>query len=252
MFRGRWVVYSQFESSPALGEPLDRKVGMPGTGPPGRWWCCGGVVTSVVTSATPLADVDIPGSGLEPGTAPGDRRFRPDVQGLRAVAVLVVVFFHAHLPGFGGGYVGVDVFFVISGFVITGVLLREDTATNSVSILGFYARRARRIIPAATLVIIVAVIAAYVVLGPLSGNATADDARWASIFLINVHFASSGTNYLASLSPPRCSRTTGRWPWRSSSTWCTRPSSCWWSNSRRAGPGGDGWEWSWPSPWWRH
>jgi peptidoglycan/LPS O-acetylase OafA/YrhL len=151
---------------------------------------------------TRSAGIDIPGSDLESGTAPGDRRFRPDVQGLRAVAVLVVVLFHAHLPGFGGGYVGVDVFFVISGFVITGVLLREDLSGNSVSILSFYARRARRIIPAATLVIIVAVVAAYVVLGPLSGNATADDARWASIFLINVHFASSGTNYLASLSPP--------------------------------------------------
>ena len=89
----------------------------------------------------------------EAGTAPEDRRFRPDVQGLRAIAVLLVVLFHAHVPGFSGGYVGVDVFFVISGFVITGVLLRERSSTGSTSIVKFYGRRARRIIPAATLVL---------------------------------------------------------------------------------------------------
>jgi peptidoglycan/LPS O-acetylase OafA/YrhL len=141
-------------------------------------------------------------SGDEAGTAPGDRKFRPDVQGLRAVAVVLVVLFHAHVPGLTGGYVGVDVFFVISGFVITGVLLRERTSTGSTSILNFYGRRVRRIIPAATLVIIAAVIASYVFLGPLSGNETASDARWASVFLINIHFASTGTNYLSSQLPP--------------------------------------------------
>ncbi len=141
-------------------------------------------------------------SGDEAGTAPGDRRFRPDVQGLRAVAVALVVLFHAHVPGLGGGYVGVDVFFVISGFVITGVLLREHTSTGSTSILHFYARRVRRILPAATLVIIAAVIASYALLGPISGGQTAGDARWASLFLINVHFASTGTNYLSSQLPP--------------------------------------------------
>jgi peptidoglycan/LPS O-acetylase OafA/YrhL len=138
----------------------------------------------------------------EAGTAPEDRRFRPDVQGLRAVAVVLVVLFHAHVPGLTGGYVGVDVFFVISGFVITGVLLRERASTGSNSILAFYGRRARRIIPAATLVIITAVIASYIVLGPLSGGQTAGDARWASVFLINVHFSREGTNYLSSLLPP--------------------------------------------------
>ncbi len=141
-------------------------------------------------------------SGDEAGTAPEDRKFRPDVQGLRAVAVVLVVLFHAHVPGLTGGYVGVDVFFVISGFVITGVLLRERASTGSTSILSFYGRRVRRIIPAATLVIIAAVITSYALLGPLSGNQTADDARWASVFLINIHFASVGTNYLSSQLPP--------------------------------------------------
>jgi peptidoglycan/LPS O-acetylase OafA/YrhL len=138
----------------------------------------------------------------EAGTAPEDRRFRPDVQGLRAVAVVLVVLFHAHVPTLTGGYVGVDVFFVISGFVITGVLLRERASTGSNSIVTFYGRRARRIIPAATLVIITAVIASYIVLGILAGGQTAGDARWASVFLINVHFSHEGTNYLSSLLPP--------------------------------------------------
>jgi peptidoglycan/LPS O-acetylase OafA/YrhL len=141
-------------------------------------------------------------AGEEAGTAPEDRRFRPDIQGLRAVAVTLVLLFHAHVPGMGGGYVGVDVFFVISGFVITGVLLRERSSKGSTSIATFYARRIRRILPAATLVIVAAVIASFPLLGPVDGAQTATDARWASVFLINVHFATTGTNYLASQLPP--------------------------------------------------
>jgi peptidoglycan/LPS O-acetylase OafA/YrhL len=148
------------------------------------------------------ADLDTQSSGDEAGTAPEDRKFRPDVQGLRAVAVMLVVLFHAHVPGLGGGYVGVDIFFVISGFVITGVLLREHASTGATSILNFYGRRSRRIIPAATLVIITVVIGSYVLLGPLTGAQTAGDGRWASVFLINIHFATGGTNYLASQLPP--------------------------------------------------
>ena len=140
--------------------------------------------------------------GDEAGTPPGDRRFRPDVQGLRAVAIGLVVLFHAGIPGITGGYVGVDVFFVISGFVITGVLLRERTSTGRTSIRHFYGRRARRIIPAATLVIVVTVVAAYHELGPLAGHANAIDGRWAALFLANFHFAASQTNYLASQAPP--------------------------------------------------
>ena len=116
--------------------------------------------------------------------------------------MVLVVLFHAHVPGFGGGYVGVDVFFVISGFVITGVLLRERSATGSTSILSFYGRRARRILPAATVVIIATVVASYPLLGPLTGQQTAKDGLWASVFLINLHFAATGTNYLASQLPP--------------------------------------------------
>ena len=84
------------------------------------------------------------------------RRFRPDIEGLRAIAVLAVVLYHAGCSWFPGGYVGVDVFFVLSGYLITGLLLREAQARGTLSLSGFYARRARRILPASLLVILVA------------------------------------------------------------------------------------------------
>ena len=138
----------------------------------------------------------------EAGTAPGDRRFRPDVEGLRAVAVLLVVLYHANLPGLHGGYVGVDVFFVISGFVITGLLLRERSTTARTSLRSFYGRRIRRILPAATLVIVVTVVTTYAALGVVSGNPTAVAARWTAVFLANVHFSALGTDYLTASQPP--------------------------------------------------
>jgi peptidoglycan/LPS O-acetylase OafA/YrhL len=141
-------------------------------------------------------------TGNEAGTPPGDRKFRPDVQGMRAIAIFLALVYHAGIPGFSGGYVGIEVFFVISGFVITGLLLRERDSTGRTSLRSFYGRRVRRIMPAATLVIIVTVIASYVLLGSLIGNQTANDGRWASVFLINVHLAANGTNYLSALLPP--------------------------------------------------
>jgi peptidoglycan/LPS O-acetylase OafA/YrhL len=138
----------------------------------------------------------------EAGTAPEDRRFRPDVEGLRAVAILLVVVYHAGIARFSGGFVGVDVFFVISGFVITGLLLREREGTGRTSLVDFYARRVRRILPMATLVILVTVSAAYVSINVVSGISTADDGRWAAVFLSNVHFEQVGTNYFTASLPP--------------------------------------------------
>ena len=91
-----------------------------------------------------------PEHGPARSAAPG---FRPEVEGLRAVAVAIVVLFHAGAPGLGGGYVGVDVFFVISGFLITQLLLDERERAGSVDLVRFYARRARRLVPAAVLAI---------------------------------------------------------------------------------------------------
>ena len=79
-------------------------------------------------------------------------KYKPHIDGLRALAVIVVLFFHAGIPYFGGGFVGVDVFFVISGFLITSII-ESETSTGSFSLTSFYERRARRILPALFMVI---------------------------------------------------------------------------------------------------
>lgn len=94
-----------------------------------------------------------------------DVKYRADVDGLRAVAVLVVLFFHAGYPGFSGGFVGVDVFFVISGFLITSLILK-DLETGSFSIVQFYERRFRRILPAMFVVTLLTTLAAWFILLP--------------------------------------------------------------------------------------
>ena len=154
----------------------------------------------MITTPPPVDRLGV--DGEEIGTAPVDRAFRPDVQGLRAVAVLLVLAFHAKVHLLRGGFVGVDVFFAISGFVITGLLLRERTATASTSFLGFYARRARRILPAATLVLLVTVTATYVLEGVLRGRDVAIDGLWSSVFLSNVHFAAVHSDYLGAQGTP--------------------------------------------------
>ena len=128
--------------------------------------------------------------------------WRPDIQALRALAVLLVVFYHAHLPGVHGGFLGVDVFFVISGFVITGVLLHERVRSDGTSILDFYARRIRRILPAATATIILTIFATYHWLAFITGDKVANDAKWVTAFLGNIHFAVTGTNYFGASDPP--------------------------------------------------
>jgi peptidoglycan/LPS O-acetylase OafA/YrhL len=141
-------------------------------------------------------------TGDDSGAPPGDRQFRPDVQGLRAIAILLALVYHADIPPFSGGYVGIEVFFVISGFVITGLLLREHEKTGHTSLRSFYGRRVRRILPMATLVIIVTIIASYVFIGATVGGQTAVDGRWAAVFLANFHYAATDTNYLVAQSPP--------------------------------------------------
>jgi peptidoglycan/LPS O-acetylase OafA/YrhL len=126
---------------------------------------------------------------LEAGTAPEDRLFRPDVEGLRAVAIALVVLFHVGIPQARGGFIGVDVFFVISGFVITGVLLRQNAASG-IRMVAFYARRARRILPMALLVIVVSMLAVAIVAPRSAIVVTASDGRWSALFLANFHFFS--------------------------------------------------------------
>jgi peptidoglycan/LPS O-acetylase OafA/YrhL len=128
--------------------------------------------------------------------------FRPDIQAVRALAVLLVVLYHADIPGIHGGFLGVDVFFVVSGFVITNVLLRERASKGRTSIPGFYARRIRRILPAATVVLIATVFATYHWLSFITGGINADDAKYVAAFVGNFRFASLGTQYFTATQAP--------------------------------------------------
>ncbi|GAC1440857.1 MAG: SGNH hydrolase domain-containing protein [Mycobacteriales bacterium] len=122
--------------------------------------------------------------------------FRPDIEGLRGVAVLLVVV--GHLTGWPrGGFVGVDVFFVISGFLITGLLVGERERTGRLSLPRFYLRRARRLLPAGVLALVVTDLAATLLLLPSPAHATLVDSAWAAGFLANVRFAAIGTDYFS-------------------------------------------------------
>src|SRR5215213_9889499 len=128
-------------------------------------------------------------------------RFRADVEGLRAVAVLAVVVYHAGLSQVGGGFVGVDVFYVLSGFLITGLLWEELQTTAGLRLGAFYGRRARRLLPAAVLVLMVTLAASWVWLSPLQARGAARDAAAAALYVANYRFALQRTDYLADASP---------------------------------------------------
>ena len=124
-----------------------------------------------------------------------------EIEGLRALAVACVLLYHGGF-GFSGGYVGVDVFFVVSGFLITSLLRREYEATHRISLRNFYARRARRLLPAAALVLLVTLLLAVWLLDPVRAHQTATDTLWAGGFLANFHFATVGADYLQATRPP--------------------------------------------------
>ncbi|MFG3340448.1 acyltransferase family protein [Glycomyces sp. NPDC048151] len=128
--------------------------------------------------------------------------WRPDIEGLRAVAVGVVIAAHIGFPYMAGGFVGVDVFFVISGFLITSLLLREIDKTGTVSIAGFYARRAVRLLPAAATVLIATLVAAWLWLPRTRLGDIAADAATAALNVINLRLAQEGTDYLNAEVPP--------------------------------------------------
>jgi len=102
-------------------------------------------------------------------------KHRADIQGLRAVAVLLVALNHAGIPFLPGGYVGVDVFFVLSGFLITGILLSQAQRDGRVSLTEFYVRRARRILPAAVLTLVATSIAAHQLLNFVRARSVVED-----------------------------------------------------------------------------
>ncbi len=142
----------------------------------------------------------------EPQTRPQRGRptsgFRLDIEGLRAVAVLAVVLFHAGVPGVAGGYIGVDVFFVISGFLITGLIEREIRTAGTVGLRQFYGARARRLLPASATVGVATAIGSVVLLPPLQARSVLGDGIASALYVGNYRFAVHGTDYLAADSAP--------------------------------------------------
>ena len=124
----------------------------------------------------------------------------PAIQGLRAIAVVLVVLFHAGVPGLSGGYVGVDVFFVISGFLITGLIVRELEQSRSVDMLRFYVRRIRRLAPAALLVFTVTAFVVALRLSPWERWDIARAAIASVLYVSNIWFAGLNTDYFADAS----------------------------------------------------
>ncbi|WP_306113174.1 MULTISPECIES: acyltransferase family protein [unclassified Roseovarius] len=114
-------------------------------------------------------------------------KYRPEIDGLRAVAVLPVIFFHAGFEPFRGGFVGVDVFFVISGYLITSLIL-EELKIGRFSVANFYDRRARRILPALFFVVLCSIPVAWVLLLPKSLNEFFQSVMAVSVFSSNILF----------------------------------------------------------------
>jgi len=134
--------------------------------------------------------------GLTPAPAPAQsRRFRPDIEGIRALAVVSVVLYHAGL-GVRGGFVGVDVFFVISGFLITRQLVDSVGKRGLSALPTFYTRRIRRLLPAGAVVVITTILAARLIAPALQVKSIAIDGIFTTFYGLNYRLAISGTQYL--------------------------------------------------------
>jgi peptidoglycan/LPS O-acetylase OafA/YrhL len=115
--------------------------------------------------------------------------FRPDIEGLRALAVGLVIASHAELPFLRGGFVGVDVFFVLSGYLITSFLMQEISSSGTVNFARFYARRARRLLPAAITMVLVVCSAEAIIMNPLAQFNTLKAAFATVLYSSNLYFA---------------------------------------------------------------
>ncbi|MFP7834829.1 acyltransferase family protein [Marisediminicola sp. LYQ134] len=158
-----------------------------------------------LTQTAHVATVTSPGEAgpsSEKQTASFARQpFRPDIQGLRGLAVALVVLYHGGLPFLPGGYIGVDVFFVISGFLITNHLLASLDRDGRISFAQFYAKRARRILPASFAVLIASMVAGFMFLPPLARERIFEGAIATALYVPNLFFARTGTDYLAETTP---------------------------------------------------
>lgn len=142
--------------------------------------------------------------------------YRRDIDGLRALAILPVVFYHLGLGGFTGGYVGVDVFLVISGYLITSII-RRDRQAGRFSFVDFWARRARRILPALFVMMAVSLAAGWFLMEPRDYEQLGRAVRYQTMFASNILFwKQDGYFDAASNSSRYC--IPGRCRWKSSST----------------------------------
>lgn len=130
------------------------------------------------------------------------RGFRPDIEGLRAVALGAVLLCHAGLPLAAGGYVGVDIFFVISGFLITRLLLAELEGTGGISLTRFFARRAKRLLPSLAVVLLAVAVLSYLIFSPVRGVEVAGDITSSALYVVNWHFAAQSVDYFAQGADP--------------------------------------------------
>ena len=125
------------------------------------------------------------------------QRFRPDIEGLRALAIGIVLLAHAGVGFAGGGYVGVDVFFVISGFLITQLLVGELDRRGRVCLARFYARRVKRLMPQVLTVIVVVAAASAILLSPLHADVVASDVMAAGAYVMNWRLSADAVDYFA-------------------------------------------------------
>ncbi len=121
--------------------------------------------------------------------------FRPDIEGLRAVAILLVIFSHAGLPIFPSGFIGVNVFFVLSGYLITNLLLEEIRTTGRLNLARFYARRARRLLPAAMLLVVAVCLVEAIAINPLQQYGVLKAAFATLVYSSNLYFAHISVHY---------------------------------------------------------
>ncbi|GAA1963153.1 acyltransferase family protein [Nocardioides panacihumi] len=131
-----------------------------------------------------------------PATAHPGVTYRPALDGLRSVAVYLVVAFHAGMASVAGGFLGVDIFFVLSGYLVT-LLVIGDLHGDRFTLLGFYNRRVRRLLPAALLVLGTVCVVWLLIASPIDRAAIIGDARSAALYYSNWHFAGQATNYFA-------------------------------------------------------
>ncbi len=137
------------------------------------------------------------GSEDHPKKAFTQRGFRPDVEGLRAVAIGAVLLYHAGLPFARGGYVGVDVFFVISGFLITGLIVGEMEKTGTLSLTRFYSRRVKRLLPMVVVVLATVAGLSWILFSPVRMEEASGDVIAAGLYVINWRLAAQAVDYSA-------------------------------------------------------